>query len=653
MVTKMKTQSAEAIPGDVPVPDIPEGTRGICEEEYRACRNIVVLDIPEGVRSIGKWAFKDCTGLTAVHFPDSLEEIYDGAFENCSSLLVAELPRNLKIVGDGIFAGCGSLLSISKPRGGDYFTEHGALYSTSDNKLVMYPPGREDTEFAVRRDIEFVGKDAFRGCTHLERVFFRSRLAWVPEGIFDDCPRLKSIGCLEDGPVRFLGNTVMTSYDGKVLQRVPQGWSGFLDLEGVERIQPGAFRDCDRVEALRVSEELTFLGKKELECLKSLKYLAVPPGCSCVFETTLLNQHRAEVKTGYTAGHVYAADPMGFVQLSPETEAFVLRKFDRARSRGVPDRVGFGRFVRQAEEEETFEPVKVEGFTFDMVAGNDEAKREIYESMVLPARRPDLFETFKIKKSGGVLLYGPPGTGKTLLAKATAASVGAAFYCVHPTDILNKFVGESESLISELFDTAREQERAVIFIDDFDSLGRARHGGDREPWHNDMIAQLLVELDGMEDNGHILVMCATNRPWALDSALTRAGRLSTHIMVGLPNREARRRILEINTEGVPCAEDLNLDAIAGMTEGYNGADMAEICARAKKNRVLAIDRGDKTERLTQEDLVSALATVKSSVTQKDLDDIERYRRTGEGPDDNQGEERYVPSQRKDNSPGYY
>ena len=279
-------------------------------------------------------------------------------------------------------------------------------------------------------------------------------------------------------------------------------------------------------------------------------------------------------------------------------------------------------------EPQGFRPVKVTDTRFSDIAGLEDAKELMYNNLILPAKHPELFDRFDMEGNTGVLLYGPPGTGKTMLARAVASEMDAKFYSIKSTDIRNCYVGKSEENIRELFETARNDGKAVIFFDDFDSLGRAR-GNSSEPWQSDLIDEILVQMQGIEKHsGRLMVLAATNRPWEIDSALMRSGRFSTHIHVGLPGPEAREKIISNRLSRIPHSDDIDIKVLARMTDGYNAADVEEVCRTAKMRRISQIDSGEGANEVTTEDFDFALSRVHSSVSRKDLQDIEEYRETG-------------------------
>ncbi len=217
--------------------------------------------------------------------------------------------------------------------------------------------------------------------------------------------------------------------------------------------------------------------------------------------------------------------------------------------------------------------------TYEDIGGLKEEIRKIREMVELPLRHPELFERLGIEPPKGVLLYGPPGTGKTLLAKAVANEANAHFIYLSGPEIMSKYYGQSEENIREVFKEAQENAPSIIFIDEIDSIAPKRDEVSGEVERR-VVAQLLALMDGLESRGKVVVIGATNRPNALDPALRRPGRFDREIEIGIPDRNARREILEIHTRGVPLAEDVKLNKLADMTHGYVGADLAALVKEA-------------------------------------------------------------------------
>ncbi len=217
--------------------------------------------------------------------------------------------------------------------------------------------------------------------------------------------------------------------------------------------------------------------------------------------------------------------------------------------------------------------------TYEDIGGLKEEIKKIREMVELPLRHPELFERLGIEPPKGVLLYGPPGTGKTLLAKAVANEAYAHFIFLSGPEIMSKYYGQSEENLREIFKEAQENAPSIIFIDEIDSIAPKRDEVTGEVERR-VVAQLLALMDGLESRGKVVVIGATNRPNALDPALRRPGRFDREIEIGIPDRNARKEILEIHTRGVPLSGDVDLDKLADMTHGYVGADLAALVKEA-------------------------------------------------------------------------
>jgi len=214
------------------------------------------------------------------------------------------------------------------------------------------------------------------------------------------------------------------------------------------------------------------------------------------------------------------------------------------------------------------------------VGGLEAVKSALETSLFAPLEHPDIFAEFGVGMARGVLLSGPPGTGKTLLARALAAKAGMNFLPVRPPRILSQFFGEAERGVADLFKRARQTAPTLLFFDEFDSLA-PRRGGDTGVVDR-VIGQLLVELDGLDANRDVVVLAATNRPSAIDPALLRPGRFDVLVHVGLPDRADRLAILEVHLGSRPTAADVDLDGLAAATDGFSGADLAEIVRSAAR-----------------------------------------------------------------------
>src|SRR5947207_2833957 len=219
--------------------------------------------------------------------------------------------------------------------------------------------------------------------------------------------------------------------------------------------------------------------------------------------------------------------------------------------------------------------------TFRDVAGVDEAVQELQEIKEF-LENPKRFQALGARIPKGVLLYGPPGTGKTLLARAVAGEAGVPFFSISGSDFVEMFVGVGASRVRDLFEQAKQNSPCIIFMDEIDAVGRHRGAGlggghdEREQTLN----QLLVEMDGFEMKDNIILIAATNRPDILDPALLRPGRFDRQIVVDRPDRKGRAKILEVHTRGKPLAKHIDLDALAGQTPGFTGADLQNLVNEA-------------------------------------------------------------------------
>ncbi|WP_069808385.1 CDC48 family AAA ATPase [Vulcanisaeta thermophila] len=248
------------------------------------------------------------------------------------------------------------------------------------------------------------------------------------------------------------------------------------------------------------------------------------------------------------------------------------------------------------------EPVKESELTIPRVTWEDigdleEAKRKIRELIELPLRHPEIFKHLGIEPPKGVLLIGPPGTGKTLLAKAVASETNAYFVSINGPEIMSKYYGESEAKLREIFEEAKKNAPAIIFIDEIDAIAPKREEVTGEV-EKRVVAQLLTLMDGLQERGQVIVIGATNRPEAVDPALRRPGRFDREIYIGMPDKSARKEILQVHTRNVPlCTEDdvkagvcrpedvVSIDELAEMTHGYTGADIAALVKEAAMIRL--------------------------------------------------------------------
>jgi cell division protease FtsH len=279
---------------------------------------------------------------------------------------------------------------------------------------------------------------------------------------------------------------------------------------------------------------------------------------------------------------------------------FIARRA-RSAAGGLGGLGGFGR-----SQARRVDPAKIQ-VTFDDVAGIDDAKAELTE-IVDFLKTPDRYVRLGARIPHGVLLFGPPGTGKTLIARAVAGEAQAAFFSIAASEFIEAIVGVGASRVRDLFAKAKEAAPSIIFIDELDAVGRSRQGSAGITGANDereqTLDQILTEMDGFESAQAVVVIGATNRPEILDPALLRPGRFDRRVAVQPPDKEGRRKILEVHTRSLPLADDVDLEALAATTPGMVGADLANLAneaallaARRNHDKVQMADFTDSLEKI--------------------------------------------------------
>ncbi len=256
--------------------------------------------------------------------------------------------------------------------------------------------------------------------------------------------------------------------------------------------------------------------------------------------------------------------------------------------------------------------IEVPEVKWDDIGGLGEAKQELREAVEWPLKYPEAFKRMGIRPPRGILLFGPPGCGKTLLAKAVATESGANFIAIRGPEILSKWVGESEKAIREIFRKARQAAPAVIFFDEIDAIAPARGLAADTHVTERIVSQLLTEMDGIERLENVVVIAATNRPDILDPALLRPGRFDKLIYVPPPDKKARLEILKIHTRKMPLADDVDLNRIAEMTEGYSGADLEALVREAA---LMALREDINAKVVEMRHFEEARKKIKPSITQ--------------------------------------
>ena len=251
--------------------------------------------------------------------------------------------------------------------------------------------------------------------------------------------------------------------------------------------------------------------------------------------------------------------------------------------------------------------------TFRDIGGMDEVIERIRMNIIYPFKNPEVFQKFNKKPGGGILLYGPPGCGKTHIARATAGECEASFITIAITDILSKWLGESEQRLHQIFDHARRHAPSVIFIDEVDAIGVSR--SDASSAMAPLVNVLLTEMDGIAaGNQNLMILAATNAPWRVDSALRRPGRFDRVLFVPPPDLAARQAILKIHMRDLP-AEPIDLDKIARAPERFSGADLRAAIERASEKAIFDEMRTGRCGQLTQRALLEAIKEMRPSTNE--------------------------------------
>ncbi len=262
---------------------------------------------------------------------------------------------------------------------------------------------------------------------------------------------------------------------------------------------------------------------------------------------------------------------------------------------------------------------------WDDVGGLEKAKQALQEAIQYSLKYPEVIERYGLTPIRGIVLYGPPGTGKTLLAKAAAGESDANFLAINGPEIYSKWVGESEKTLREIFKKARQAAPTILFIDELDAIAPKRSGEDTTKVSERIVNTLLTELDGIRANKQVLVIGATNRLDMIDPALLRPGRFDKQIDVGLPDEKARLEIFKIHTKRMPLAEDVDLKELAKVTEGFTGADIADVVREAAMTALR-----EALKDVEEEELRKGNAPLKKITKQHFLDAIEKKKKANSG-----------------------
>lgn len=287
-----------------------------------------------------------------------------------------------------------------------------------------------------------------------------------------------------------------------------------------------------------------------------------------------------------------------------------------------------GKTKSEEREEPLFKPTKVkELVSFDDVAGLDDVKKQVRVKVKKVLDNPKMAEFYGIDSNVSILLYGPPGNGKTMIAKAISHEIDSVFFSISCADIRSKYIGDSSKNIASLFKEARKHKRATIFFDEFEAIASRRDSESAHPEDGTIVDELLKQMDGIIDKGEnetLLLIAATNVPWQIDPALLRGGRFGTQIYVGIPDEPARKFMIKKALKNVKLSDDLSVDMMSQILDGYGGGDITHIVKSALVN---LFERSDFEGQypLSPDDFEEALKNARKSASKELLQQFEDFR----------------------------
>lgn len=295
------------------------------------------------------------------------------------------------------------------------------------------------------------------------------------------------------------------------------------------------------------------------------KKISFPEGTAEKYKEGLMNRpmvkgNQIVVPNSFLMGNritfrVAETSPSGIVSIGPDTKLTITESVGEIRDEVISQ------------------------ITYEDIGGLEDELRKIREMIELPIKHPELFDTLGISAPRGVLLYGPPGTGKTLIAKAVAKESGATFYSIQGPEIMGSYYGQSEERLRKIFERASDTTPSIIFIDEIDSIAPNRNNVSGE-LERRVVAQLLTLMDGLSGRGDLIVIAATNREESIDPALRRPGRFDREIEIGIPGRDGRKDILGVHLRNMPLSDDVAVDELSNITQGFVGADLEALCREA-------------------------------------------------------------------------
>ncbi len=392
-------------------------------------------------------------------------------------------------------------------------------------------------------------------------------------------------------------------------------------LAGLMREANTALERGEREQAATLTakaSELLFLQAQKLTSLDEKKRLA--KRANELLETSLILQGKLEMRVDKAP----SADPLN-------TAAAIAAAVDgkllagKKKNGGTAAGQGGTRILEQESPVESRAAKHVKLLTFEDIAGLEDVKETLRLRVIYPLKHPEKLQTYNISAGGGMLLYGPPGTGKTLLARGVAGELQLPFFVIKSSEVLSQYYGQSERQLADLFAEAKDApDGAVVFLDEIDAIGAARTDSMNEASRR-VLTQLLQELDGVDGRGEKLVfLAATNEPWLLDNALLRPPRFCERCYIPLPDADARLVLFQMGLKHCPLAEDVSLPELVTRTDGFSGADIVNICQRAKLYPYREAILSGEDRPVARADFETAMRGAKPSVTPEILRRFEQW-----------------------------
>ncbi|MCQ2079655.1 MAG: leucine-rich repeat protein [archaeon] len=591
---------------------IPEGVERIGREAFQGCYNLRHVALPSSVTEICEGAFEDCARLRDVTMSDNLRIIGDHAFRGCVGFNPGSLPSALESIGKGAFGGCVSITAFDCLLNDVYRAGwNGCLVDRRDDTLVAVPAGYPSDTIEINN--RNVMDEAMWGCRWIRTVKLGKKVECIGPGAFRGLERLWNIP-VSPGNGAYRGGDCLLSGSGDILIKVPSRFhTDFTIPRTVREVHAEAFADTNirnlvipasvRVmpEDMRFRYMVTFIDTEEG---------FAPERCPFIFKD----------EAGET---ITAPGGMHFVR----KEDGVYRRTGVCKSAGDAD--------NRTEMMPSFHPVLSEAEGLDALTGLDEEVGILRERIVIPSRFPGIHAGFDLGPRTSVLLYGPRGTGKTELARGVAAELGYNLYVPDPFELRAKYSLNTLRRISTMFRIARSDEKgAVLLLDRFEVIASVREVG--RDSQDLVIRWLLAEMRDLA-GGRLVVIAVTDRPWMVDRELLGDGCFGTSLLVDLPDREDRVGIIEDELSRSPCDEDVDIGALADLTEGRTRSEVRRMVRRARTRRAqLLCGEAPTVGAVTMDDLTGSIGSMGPTIPEMAVEWCRRHAAehgscTDEGP----------------------